>query len=378
MRKKIKIALIGPSHPFRGGIAAFSDRLGDAFSKEDIDFQIYTFTVQYPSILFPGKTQYTDSPPPKNLFIDKKINSVNPFNWVKTGLILKKQKYDFVIFAFWLPFMGPCYGTISRIIRKNKFTRILSLVHNFIPHEKRIGDKSFIKYFFKKTHGNIAISQIVFNDLKKHFPNKPCIFYPHPIYDHYGEKLNKITAKSELKIKEKKVLLFFGLIRDYKGLDLLIDAFNYLDESYILIIAGEIYGSFEKYQTLINKNKNKQNIKLYTEYIPDDKIAVFFSSADVCVLPYKSATQSGITSISFHFSLPLIATDTGGLKETIIHKKTGLITSEISSLSITDSVTEYFNNDYYDEFSKNIDKMKKQQSWEQLSKKIIEFAKTIG
>lgn len=376
MNKK-RIALIGPAHPFRGGIATFSDRLGEAFVNEDIDFQIYTFTVQYPAILFPGKTQYTDSPPPKNILIKEKINSINPFNWIKIGRAVKEQGFDFVIFAFWLPFMGPCYGTIARIIRRNKHTKILSLVHNFIPHEKRIGDNAFIKYFFKKTHGNIAISKIVFNNLKKHYPEKPCIFYPHPVYDHYGEKLNKTVAKKELDIENKKVILFFGLIREYKGLDLLIKAFNNLDDSYKLVIAGEVYGSFDKYQILIDKNKNKHNIKLYTEYIPDNKIALFFSAADVCVLPYKSATQSGITSVAFHFSLPVIATDTGGLKETIINKKTGLIAKEISALSISNSIIEYFNNEHQNEFSSNIDEMKKDQSWKKLCAEIIGFANAI-
>ncbi|NLA25159.1 MAG: glycosyltransferase, partial [Bacteroidales bacterium] len=307
---------------------------------------------------------------------ERVLSTINPFSYFSAARKIAKFNPDMLIMKYWMPFFGPSLGTVAKKLSKN--TKSIAILDNVLPHEKRFFDKAFNSYFLKRIDGFIAMSEQVKGDLLKLKPNAKVILLPHPIYNHFGENIDKQTALEKLGLQEnKKTLLFFGFIRDYKGLDNLILAFNKLDKSYQLIIAGETYGSFDKYQNLINENSNKENIKVFNDYIPDNAVTEFFSAADVCVLPYRSATQSGITGISYNFGLPILATNKGGLKEFIEHGKTGHIVSDSSPELIKQGIEDFFSSYNFDDMSKNIAKVKAELSWEYFAKEIIKFSSTI-
>ncbi|MBN1925468.1 MAG: glycosyltransferase [Prolixibacteraceae bacterium] len=368
------IIIAGSAHPFRGGLASFNERLATEIQKQGNRVRIETFSLQYPSFLFPGKTQYSSSPPPENLEIVTSINSINPFNWIKTGLKIKKAKPDLLIFKFWLPFMGPCFGTIARIAKRNKHTKVITILDNLIPHEKRPGDKLLTKYFVKISDGFIAMSKSVLSDIDIFDTIKPRLLSPHPIFDNFGEKVPKMVAMKKLGLSDEfKYILFFGFIRDYKGLDLLIDAFA--DERFRtmpvkLIVAGEFYTDSQKYLELIEKYHLEESIILNTDFIPNEEVASYFCACDIVAQPYKTATQSGVTQIGFHFEKPMLVTNVGGLGEIIKPGKIGYVTAP-SPGEIADALFHFFTSDFIDTFEANIKQEKKKYSWEQMYDNII-------
>ena len=344
-----KIIIIGSAHPLRGGLSAFNERLARAFQKNGDEVEIYSFSLQYPGFLFPGKTQYSSEPAPTDLTIKVKINSINPFNWKAVGNELRKIKPNIVIIRFWLPFMGPCFGTILRSIRKNKHSRIIAIVDNIIPHEKRIGDRPFTKYFTKVVDNFIVMSKSVGEDLKQ-FVNteeKAVRFIEHPIYDGYGKHLSKAEARTQLHLPvEGKYLLFFGFIRDYKGLDLLLEAMG--DErikaaGIKAIIAGEFYTDEKPYQEQIDRLGIRAQLVLHTDFIPDSEVNKFFGAADMVVQPYKTATQSGISQMAYYFEKPMLVTNVGGLPEIVPHGKAGYVT-EPNPTEIADAILDFYEN----------------------------------
>ncbi|MDE7074598.1 MAG: glycosyltransferase, partial [Odoribacter sp.] len=293
----MKIVILGTAHPYRGGLAAMNERLAQELSGQGHEVVIYNFTLQYPGFLFPGKSQYTDEAAPQGLKIIRKINSVCPFNWLKVGRELRKMRPDLLIIKFWLPFMGPALGTIARLARKNHHTRVICIADNMIPHEKRPGDRLFTKYFTKGVDGYIAMSHEVYADVEKLVAHPLRRFTPHPIYDHYGEIIPREEALKALKLDAAyRYLLFFGFIRDYKGLDWLLQA---MADSRLkdirLIIAGEFYSDSEPYLRLIRELGLEEKVILHTDYIPNEQINRYFCAADLVVQPYKTATQSGVT-----------------------------------------------------------------------------------
>lgn len=366
--KKIKI--IGPAYPYRGGIATFNERLALEFAGMGIDIDIETFILQYPSFLFPGKTQYNDKPAPENLKIRRTINSINPLNWLKVGRRIAREKPDLVIIRYWLPVLAPCLGTIASLVRRNKHTIIICLADNIIPHEHRPGDRLLTNYFMQRIDGLIAMSQSVLKDGNSFRKNMPQGFCPHPIFDNYGEKLSFEFAKQKLKLDPNtRYLLFFGFIRDYKGLDLLINAFA--DERLRkfpvkLLVAGEYYSSPEPYLKLIKDNNLEDFIELRTDFIPDDQVNLYFSAADMVVQPYKSATQSGVTQIGYHFNKPMLVTNVGGLSEIIPDGKIGYVV-EPNSLEIANALVDFYEYDRIDEFEANIIEEKKKFSWSNMA-----------
>jgi D-inositol-3-phosphate glycosyltransferase len=360
------IKIIGPAYPYRGGIATTNERLAQEFISLGFVVGLETFTVQYPSILFPGKTQYNTKSAPENLKIERTINSVNPFNWLKVGFRIRAEKPDLVIIRYWLPFMAPCLGTIAGLMRKNKHTIIICLADNIIPHEHRPGDRMLTNYFIQRIDGLIAMSKSVLTEAKL-FRNKlPLGFCPHPIFDNYGEKLTFEEAKLKLNLDSKtKYLLFFGFIRDYKGLDMLIKAFA--DERLRnfpvkLLVAGEYYSDPEPYLQLIKENNLEDFIELRTVFIPDDEVNLYFSAADMVVQPYKSATQSGVTQIGYHFDKPMLVTNVGGLSEIVPNGKIGYVV-EPEIQNIADALFDFYENDRITEFEANIVEEKKKFSW---------------
>jgi glycosyltransferase involved in cell wall biosynthesis len=345
----MKVVIIGSAHPLRGGgIATFNERLARQFQQEGIDVTIYTFSLQYPSFLFPGKSQYSNEPKPTDLNIKVCINSINLFNWIKVGNELKKEKPDLVIVRYWLPFMGPCLGFILRQIKKNKHTKVVCIADNIIPHEKRFGDKPFTKYFVKPVDAFITMSEKVMTDLKLFAPTKPAQLVQHPLYDNFGEKISKEEAREKLAIgNRQKVLLFFGFIRKYKGLDLLLDAIKILKDSKLpitncqLLVAGEFYEDRKPYDEQIENLGIKENLILHTDFIPDSEVKYYLCAADVVVQPYKNATQSGVTPLAYHFEKPMIVTNVGGLPSLVPNDKVGLI-AEPNATSIAQKIEEYF------------------------------------
>ena len=363
----MKIAIIGTAYPFRGGLSAFNERLAKELQDQGHEVTIYTFTLQYPKFLFPGKSQYSSDPRPEHLKIEECISSVNPFNWFKVGNRIKKDKPDLVIVKFWLPFMGPCFGTILRKIRKNKHTKIVTIIDNIIPHEKRFGDKMFTKYFVKRIDAFMVMSKSVLRDVDQFDTAKPRTFSPHPIYDNFGVQTTRNEALEKLGFDVNlKYMLFFGLIRDYKGLDLLIQSMadqRIKDQNLKLIIAGEFYSDKEKYLNLIKENELGDAVIQVDKFIPDSEVADYFNACDLVVQPYKAATQSGVTQIAYHFNKPMIVTKVGGLEEMCPDGKVGYVVAPEPN-AISDGIIRYFNDTDPDQMVQFIEEEKKKYSWE--------------
>lgn len=360
------IKIIGPAYPYRGGIATTSERLAQEFASMGVDVDIETFTIQYPSILFPGKTQYNDKPAPENLKIRRTINSINPLNWIKVGRKIRQERPDLVIIRYWLPFLAPCLGTIAGLARRNRHTKVICLADNIIPHEHRPGDRLLTNYFIQRIDGLIAMSKSVLDESKSFRGNLPLGFCPHPIFDNYGEKLSVDVARQKLGLDSNyRYLLFFGFIRDYKGLDLLLQAFA--DERLRkfpvkLLVAGEYYSSPEPYLKLIQEKNLSELVELRTDFIADNEVNLYFSAADMVVQPYKTATQSGVTQIGYHFEKPMLVTNVGGLSEIIPDGKIGYVV-EPDVNSIADALVDFYLNERGEFFGQNVVEEKKKFSW---------------
>jgi D-inositol-3-phosphate glycosyltransferase len=371
----MKILIAAPAWPYRGGIAENSNRLAIQFQLEGHDVNIITFSLQYPGFLFPGKTQYTDAPAPVNIKIVRKLNSVNPLNWISIGLKIRKINPDILLLRFWLPFMGPCLGTIARIARTNGHTKVICIFDNVVPHEKRPGDKLLTKYLTGSINGGVVMAEAVGNDLKKIRKDIPVKFNPHPLFDNYGEKITRVEAITKLGLDPTdRHILFFGFIRAYKGLDLLIEAFadnRLLRRNLKLIIAGEFYEDDKPYLQLIEKHGLEKDIVFYSHFIRDEEVPVFFSAADIIVQPYKSATQSGVTQIAFHYEKPMLVTDVGGLREIVADGKCGYVV-EPDSQAIASALDDYFSNNRLESFTQCVKDEKAKFSWDKMTRTITE------
>ncbi|WP_407521221.1 glycosyltransferase family 4 protein [Lacibacter sp. MH-610] len=325
----MRIIIIGPAHPLRGGLASYNERLARQFQNEGHDVTIYTFSLQYPGFLFPGTTQYSSEPKPSDLKIEIKINSINPFNWLAVGNELKEIKPDIIVVRYWLPFMGPALGTILRRVKKNQNTKIICIADNIIPHEKRIGDVPFTRYFVKAVDGFVTMSDKVLNDLQQFATDAPAQFVPHPLYDNFGEKISRTEARAHLNLPPDSFLfLFFGFIRKYKGLDLLLEAVAHLkkqNQNFKVLIAGEFYEDRKVYDELIGQLSIHEQLILKTDFIRDSEVKYYLCAADAVVQPYRNATQSGVTPLAYHFEVPMIVTNVGGLPALVPHNKVGLV-----------------------------------------------------
>lgn len=360
----MKITLIGPAHPYRGSFATLTKRLAEEFQKEDNIVNIYTFTLQYPNFLFPGETQYTSNKAPENVNITRIINSINPFNWIKVGLRIKKEKPDMVILRYWLPFFSPCLSTISRIARLNKHTKVIAIVDNIIPHEKRFLDNTFTRYFVSGVDGFLAMSKNVINDISKFNTSKPRILTPHPLFDDFGDSVSKEEAQKKLGLNADDInILTFGLIRKYKGVDLLIDALA--DERLAkypikLTIAGEFYDSPTPYYDKVKQLGLSSKVNFIPKFIPDEDVKYYFCSTDLVAQTYRSATQSGVTQIGYHFEKPMLVTKVGGLAEIIPEGKVGYVV-EPNVKDISDAILNFC--ELRPDFTEGIKEEKRKYSW---------------
>lgn len=365
----MKILIVGPAWPYRGGIADFDERIAREYIKKGDEVEIFTFTLQYPSFLFPGKTQYSPDPRPEDLDIKRKVNSINPFNWIKVGRELKKKNADLLIIKFWLPLMAPCFGTIARIVKGNGKTKVVSILDNIIPHEHRPGDKILSKYFVSSIDAFIAMSKSVYDDLKSLNDKKPCLLSPHPIYDNFGTAVSREEAIGSLGLDPSaKYMLFFGFIRDYKGLDILLKAIadERIKNSEIkLIVAGEFYNNSETYFEMEKQLGLEGKIIWRTDFIADEQVKNYFCASDIIVQPYKTATQSGVTQIAYHFEKPMLVTNVGGLPEIVPNGKVGY-SVEPEAKVIADAINDFYSNGRYAEFVENIKEEKKKYSWDRM------------
>lgn len=368
-----KILLIGPAHPYRGGLATFNERFVREMLKEN-EVNIATFTLQYPGFLFPGESQYTDEAKPADLRISREISSINPFNWIAKGLKFRKEKYDLIIFRYWMPFFGPCFGTIAGLAKGNKHTRVVAITDNVIPHERRFYDTAFTKYFLHRIDGAVTMSRKVLQDLDSFRFEKPHVFNPHPLYDNFGPIIPRQDARVKLGLEENtQYILFFGFIRAYKGLDLLLEAMGELRHTGIkLIVAGEFYEDSKPYLEIIEKHGLQENVMMHTHFIPNADVAQYFSACDLVVQPYRNATQSGVSQVAYHFEKPMIVTDVGGLAEFVPHGEVGYVCAPKPS-EIARYILEFFTGDLH-RFDQGLKNMKEKFSWKELVGSISKVA----
>ena len=364
---KRKVIIIGPAFPYRGGIANFNNSLAVEYKNQGADVTVYSFSLQYPSFLFPGKTQYEEGDGPEGINIIPIINSINPFNWFKVAKKIKKENPDYVIIRYWLPFMSPALGTIAKLIKKT--TKVFAITDNIIPHEKRIGDSLLTKYFVKSCDAFLTLSSSVLDDLSKFTDTKEKIFIPHPIYDSFGEIVEKNNAKAKLGLDENgKYLLFFGFVRKYKGLDIMLDVMadkRVQDLGVKLIVAGEFYDNKQEYISQINSLGISENIILKSDFIPEENVKNYFCACDMITQTYRTATQSGVTQIAYHFERPMLVTNVGGLAEIVPHNKVGYV-CDINTKDIADCVVGFYDNNKEKQFSENTKTEKKRFTWKEL------------
>ena len=373
----MRIALLSCFYPFRGGISQFNASLYLELGKSHT-VKAFNFTRQYPEFLFPGKTQYVtkddDAVPIES---DALLDTANPFTYGRTYRAIRDWEPDLVIISYWMSYFAPSLGYIARRLRKR--CKVISILHNVVPHEPRFFDAPLTRYFLSGCTGNVTLCDEVAEDLKRLSPKAPNITLFHPIYGHFGEKMPREEAEKALGLKPgMRNLLFFGLIRDYKGLDILLDAFGKLDSGYQLIVAGEPYGSFEKYRNIIDRSPAKDRIRLFTRYIKDLEVKVFFSASDLAVLPYRSATQSGISAIAYHFEVPMVVTDVGGLRQSIGDCGTGLVAPKADADCVVREIRTYFSDANLKTLCVNSIRAEKDRlSWRTFSKRLLEFSDNL-
>lgn len=373
----MKIAILSCFYPYRGGISQFNACLYGELGKNHV-VRAFNFSRQYPDFLFPGKTQFvTEDDEAVPVESTSLLDTANPFSYIRTYRAIRDWKPDLLIVRYWMSYFAPSLGYVTRRMRKH--CKVISILDNVVPHEQRFFDTPLTKYFLTGSDGCVTLCEAVAKDLVRLNPGKKHIAIQHPLYSHFGQKIEREEAENRLGLSHgKKNLLFFGLIRAYKGLDILLDAFSSLPDDYQLIIAGEPYGSFDRYRKIIDGIEGKDRIKMSLKYIRDSEVTEYFSAADLAVLPYRSATQSGISSVSYHFEVPMIVTDVGGLKETIGDRGTGIVASECTPDAVRKEIVRYFSEPgLKDEFIDNIRKEKERLSWKGFAEKLVEFAESL-
>lgn len=377
-----KIYILGPAYPYRGGIAVFSEQLARTYLAEGHQLQLHTFKVQYPNFLFPGRTQFDTDGIAPNLPISRSINSINPINWWRVGNTIKKQRPDVLVWQYWLPFMAPCFGTINCLVRKNQHTKVIAVIHNAIPHEKRPFDQSFTRYFLQSCDGFVALSRSVLDDIGQFTDNTNKQFIPLPVSDNFGEKVAKALARKQLNIDPSdKLLLFFGLVRHYKGLDILLEALadpRVKEQGIKLLVAGEFYEDESKYQELIDNLGIRERLVLHPKFIPNDLVKHYFCAADMVVQPYRHATQSGISQMAYQFERPMLVTAVGGLPEIVPHNKVGYVLPPMQPQAIADAIINFYENEREATFAHAVAIEKQKFSWQAMGEGILQLAANAG
>ena len=360
-QQKKKIIIIGPAYPYRGGPSTFVSYLYNSL-KDKFEIKIYNYKLLYPSFLFPGKTQYDESATSKFIVPNERIvNSVSPLNWIKTANKIKQEKADLVVFDWWQPFFGICHFFISLFIKKRYKERIVFITENFISHETRYIDSFLTKLGLRNANYFVALSQIVEEDLKSISADKKIYRAELPTFDLY--KLPDESAINEerknLGFKDDRILLFFGYVRKYKGLDILIKAMPSVISSnpdVKLLIVGEFYDDPSSYQNLIKELKLDNIVKVLNRFVKNEEVGLYYGMSDLVILPYRSATQSAVLNVSYSFLKPVVATKVGGLKEFVDDGETGFLVDPESVIALANGIKTFFDSKDKIDFTSNIKK----------------------
>lgn len=378
----MKITILGPAHPYRGGLASIMEIMARTFGQRGNEVDIKTFTLQYPSLLFPGMSQTVTTPAPADLHITRCVNTVNPLNWWRVGRRICRERPDFVLLKYWTPFMAPCFGTIARLARRNRHTKVLCQIDNVEPHEHHIIDRPFNRYFLRSVDGFVYMSEQVHRELEA-YTSAPALFSPHPLFENFGERVERSEACVRLGLNPAtRYVLFFGLVRDYKGLDLLLDAWARLKragqtEGRRLIVAGEFYTSKDPYLRQIAEAGLQDDVLLHDRFIPDEEVRYYFSAADFVVQPYKTATQSGVTQIAYQFCLPMVVTRVGGLPEIVPDGRVGYV-CEPTAEGVAAAIVRMYGGDTLERFRQNCVVERRRFSWEEMCNRITELYRLLA
>ena len=368
----MKIAIVSPLNPYRGGIAQFGGELIAELRKKN-QLMACNYSMLYPPILFPGSTQFVSEEEIEgNLNQVRLLNSINPISFFSTAKAINKFQPSVFVSCYWMSFFAPALGLVAN--RVSKDVKKVGLIHNLIPHEPKFYDKSLTKFYLKQHDSFVVLSEEVKHDLLKLKPNAEVEVLFHPVYTQFGSLPDKQGTLNKLGLpNNKKMILFFGLIRAYKGLDQLLRAMDYLSEEYHLLIVGECYGDFKEYADLIKIYNLESRVSIVNRFIPEKEVADYFAVADLCVLPYKSATQSGVTAVAHNFGVPVLATNVGGLNESILHMQNGILVEKENPKAIADGINLYFNQSLKMPFSELIMNTNNQKTWEVFAKKFQSF-----
>lgn len=373
----MRIILIGTAYPLRGGIAHYVALLYKKLKERGHEVKVLSFKRQYPSIFFPGKTQQDEGEELIPMESAPLLDSINPLSWIKAFFWLKKNKPDLLIYKYWMPFFAPCYAVVSFLARKFIGVKVLYILDNIIPHERRPGDILLSKIGLRYVDFFIAQSKTVLDDLLIFRPESIYREIPHPVYEIFSSGLSKFQAKKNLGITDDHVILYFGYIREYKGLKYLIKAMpRILDFIKIrLLVCGEFYEGRTETLKLVDELGLKNCVKVYDKFIPNEEVGNYFCASDLVVLPYVSATQSGIVQIAYNYNKPVIVTKVGGLPEVVKHNKTGYVIETENPDAVAEYVRKFYRENRESEFSENVKIEKKKYSWDRMTEAVEEFMK---
>jgi len=370
MADRRRIVLVGPMYPYRGGIAHLSETMAACLLERGHKVRAITFTRQYPALLFPGRTQYeTGTKVERAVDAERLIDTINPFSWWRAAGRIQELGAEVVIFRYWIPFFAPVFGTIARILARKNIQSIV-VVDNALPHERRPGDVVLGRYFFGAMQGCIAMSSAVDKDLDQLRVSCSRALAPHPVYDSFGKPSDRAKAREKIGLdKDLPVILFFGFVRRYKGLQVLLDSMPAVRDALPdvrLLVAGEFYDDEEPYQEKVESLDLQNQVKLVNQYIPKDEVADYFAAADVVVQPYLSATQSGVAQVAYQFEVPIITTDVGGLAEIVPHEEAGLIVPPDDAAALASAIVRYFVDDMQASLMAGVRRQKQSLGWDQL------------
>lgn len=354
------ITLVGPAHPYRGGIAHFNEMTMQGLAAHGHDVRAVTFRRQYPEVLFPGKTQYArDEAPPEGVPVAARvIDTLNPITWVRAARHVARQRPDAVIFQYWMPFFAPAYGTVARYVRR-RGVRVLSVVHNALPHERHVGDAALGRFFLRACDGFIVMSDAVEGHLAPlRRADATVRRIDHPVYARFGAPVSRRKARRQLGLSaEIPVLLFFGFVRGYKGLHVLLEALPAVVEALPdvrLVVAGEFYDDTAPYRAQIARHGLDDHVLLHDRYVASADVPAYFGAADLIVQPYVSATQSGVAQIAFHFERPVVVTDVGGLAEVVPHERAGFVVPPEDPAALAAAVVRFFREDWRERLTEGV------------------------
>lgn len=377
-----QIIVLGPAHPYRGGLAAIMETMARIFQRRGAAVRIETFTVQYPSFLFPGESQTIDTPAPDDLQIVRRVNTVNPFNWWRVGQRLRRERPDVILLKYWTPFMAPCFGTIARLARRNGHTKVLCQIDNVEPHEHHVVDRPFNRYFLRAVDGFVYMSEQVHRELRN-YTDAPALFSPHPMFEHFGGPVDRAEACVRLGVDPAcRYVLFFGLIRDYKGLDLLLDAWARLKgegrtSGRKLLVAGEFYTDRRPYLEQIERLGLQEDVVLHDRFVADEAVKNYFSAADFLVLPYRTATQSGVTQIAYRFGVPMVVTEVGGLPEIVPDGRAGIVCRpEVGALA--EAMGRMFGAETLQQLREGVWAESRRFSWDEMCDRVEELYRRVA